>query len=438
MPFFSSALGHALHDSVDTDMLLKLFFSTLLIGGLSAPAICQNQAQHRLVTLEELNALVMVNNPDIHVAAAASRGSDALVQSANTSPNPTLGFGASSISNVEGIGPGPLKDKRIDQSVRIDRTFERGNKRGLRTNAAREGARASRLDYSDAVRTVRMQLVSAYYDLLSAQERAAAAAQARQSSASLVRLAETRQKAGDLSAADLNRINIDLSRASNDAESARLDVLRAHQVLATLINDRSALEFRAAEVWPETVAATQDDIEELLGKRPDVQAAQHRVDQARLNLSLAESQRTRDVSLGAQVDRNPAQTSGVTFGLFLSVPLFFGNDYSGDIEKARADLVSADSQLEKVRAASRADWRRMQAETRSLEGRWLRYKDDILPNIARSTQSAELAFRNGAISIADLLDAQRTARALQAEAVQAHADLAKSQLNLQIMRQSSQ
>jgi len=55
----------------------------------------------------------------------------------------------------------------------------------------------------------------------------------------------------------------------------------------------------------------------------------------------------------------------------------------------------------------------------------------------RSNRAADLAFRSGAISIADLLDAQRTARALQAEAVQAHADLAKSQLNVDIMKQDT-
>ena len=411
----------------------------LLLCGLCGAGNCQVLSPpQRAASLAELNALLMASNPDIRLAAAAVRGSDALVRSANTSPNPTLGIGASSISNVEGIGPGPLKDKRIDQSLRIDRTFERGNKRALRTNAAKEGVQASRLDFSDVVRTVRMQLVSTYYDLLAAQERAAAAAQAQQSSAQLARLAKTRQSAGDLSASDVNRINIDLSRATNDAESARLDVRRANEALANLINDRSALDFQVSEVWPETGSSTDQDIEPFVDARPDVQAARHRVDQSRLNLSLAESQRTRDVSLGAQVDRNAAQIGGVTFGVFLSVPLFLGNDFSGDIAKAQADLLSAESQLEKVRAASRADWRRMQAETRSLEGRWARYRDDILPNIARSTQSAELAFRNGAISIADLLDAQRTARALQAEAVQSHADLAKSQLNLEIMKQSSQ
>ena len=79
-------------------MHLKSFVTALLIGGLSAPGIGQIQAPlRRVVSLEELNALVMGNNPDINVAAAAARGSDALVRSANTSPNPTFGIGASSI-----------------------------------------------------------------------------------------------------------------------------------------------------------------------------------------------------------------------------------------------------------------------------------------------------------------------------------------------------
>lgn len=391
------------------------------------------------VSLAELNARLLEGNPDIAIAAAALRGADALVRSADTSPNPTLGYGASSISNTQGIGSGPLKDKRIDQVLRIDRTFERGDKRALRTGAARAGARAGQLDLADSTRTARMQLVSAYYDLLSAQERGAAADEAQQSSAKLVRIARLRQKEGDLSIADLTRIDIDLSRATNDAQSARLDVLRAQETLALLLNEKPARAYQALDEWPVTgpSAPGEDAIAALVERRPDVQAAQQRVDQARQALSLAQAQRKRDVSLGAQVERNPAQTSGATFGVFVSLPLFIGNDYAGDIDKARADLDMAGLQLDKARAAARGDWRRMSGELASLSGRWLRYRDDILPNVVRSNRAADLAFRSGAISIADLLDAQRTARALQAEAVQAHADLAKSQLNVDIMKQDT-
>jgi cobalt-zinc-cadmium efflux system outer membrane protein len=389
------------------------------------------------VSLAELNARLRGANPDIAIALAASRGGDALVRSADTSLNPTLSFGAASISNSQGIGAGPLKDKRIDQFVRIDQTFERGGKRSLRKDAAQEGARATQFDLTDARRMALMQLASTYYDLLSAQERAAAADDARQSSDRLANLAQLRQKEGDLSVADLTRINIDRSRAINDAQSARLDVSRAQVALAQLLNDKSATAYEALEEWPDfsDLPPADNALEALVNQRADVQAARHRLTQARQLLALAQAQRSRDVSLGAQMERNPSQISGVTFGLFVSVPLFTGNDFAGDIEKASADVSVAQAQLDKASAAARSDWRRMTSEQTSLAGRWLRYRDEILPNVKRSTRAADLAFRSGAISIADLLDAQRTARALQAEAVQAHAELAKSQLNLEIMKQ---
>jgi hypothetical protein len=60
------------------------------------------------VSLAELNARLRGANPDIAIALAASRGGDALVRSADTSLNPTLSFGAASISNSQGIGAGSI------------------------------------------------------------------------------------------------------------------------------------------------------------------------------------------------------------------------------------------------------------------------------------------------------------------------------------------
>jgi cobalt-zinc-cadmium efflux system outer membrane protein len=55
-----------------------------------------------------------------------------------------------------------------------------------------------------------------------------------------------------------------------------------------------------------------------------------------------------------------------------------------------------------------------------------RYDNELLPAALRSAESAEYAFRNGAIGVMDVLDARRTRRATELEAASARAEHARA------------
>ena len=128
-----------------------------------------------------------------------------------------------------------------------------------------------------------------------------------------IEAAERRVKAGDLSRADLARLSVDALRARNEVDSARLEQVKAQVALAYLIGlEREAGRIRAAESWPPIAVPGLPEVERVVEQRPDVQAAQARIQQADKNRALAQSLRTRDITAGVQVHITRPRTWCVT------------------------------------------------------------------------------------------------------------------------------
>ena len=85
-------------------------------------------------------------NPDAMAAQRAAEAARADVQTADRAPAPTLSAGVSSIDLQNGVGSGSFwTQKRLDKSLGLDWTWERGNKRALRTEVAERSARLASL-----------------------------------------------------------------------------------------------------------------------------------------------------------------------------------------------------------------------------------------------------------------------------------------------------
>lgn len=379
------------------------------------------------LTLLEAEQRMLSFNRDLKSAARQVEGAQAASISAGARPNPTLSINSSGISPSEGIGAGWLGGKRVDNTVRVDQTIERGGKRDIRLEGARAGVEAARADLDNTERQQRLAVRSAYFDLLYAQGREELARQAARLGDQSVAAAETRLKAGDLAAADVARIQVDALRAHNDLRQAVAATAGAKMTLALLIGaEREALRLQAADPWP----ASNDPAVPALGTaaldfRPDVRAALMRIDAAEAALRLARSQRTRDVTVGMQVERFPTQ-SGNTVGFGVSIPLFLGNYFEGDIRRAETDRYGARDELERTRAIAFTEAERARSELAAAADRLERFDASLLPTAARAAAAAEFAFSNGAAGVTDLLDSRRTLNATRLEALGARADFARA------------
>ena len=379
------------------------------------------------LTLGDAEALMQANNRELRLAQAAAMGAQADVASAGARPNPQLSLNMG-VLRPANLGSGAPWDKTADFTYRVDQLIERGDKRGLRLKAADARLAAARGDQGEVGRQQHLQMRQAYYDLLRTQERRRILSESAALYRKSVEVTALRVKAGDLSPSDLARLKVEALRAENDARQALAEQEKAQAALAYMIGlENEARRLRAVDPWPRLVdpAGQETDIEQ----RADVKAALARVQAAEQARALALSLRKRDVSVGVQYEHCRAPSCSPptdTVGFGVSIPLFIHYEYEGEVRRAEADLDAARETLEQVRGQARAERLRTASDLRSALEQGRRFEGGLLSEAERGSQANEFAYERGAIGLVDLLDARRTLRAVQVEAIDARAGYAKS------------
>ncbi len=391
------------------------------------PATAQ-QAQPRTLGLDDVLSASR-DNPDVLLARQQLAAARADVLAADHAPAPLLTGKLSSIDLQNGIGNGGLGRKRIDSSLGIDWTWERGGKRRARTTAAERTADAASAELDDTQLQQRIAAGSAFFDLLGAQERIAEVQEIERSAAQLASTAERRVQAGDLPAQESARTAIEAQRSRVELRSAQLERDRAQLELTRLLGPAAAVRGLAARPdWPALALPAQDaDLAALVDQRADVRAARERAAAAEASLAAAEAQRSADVTWGVSIDRYPG-TSNRLLEVRATVPLNWGYRFEGEIGRAQAQYAQAQDQLDKARHEANVELQRLREEALANAQRLQRFEEDILTRSRQVADSAELAYRKGAMSLTDLLDARRTLRATQLDAIAARVDHAKAAL----------
>jgi cobalt-zinc-cadmium efflux system outer membrane protein len=400
----------------------------LAVALLPAVALAQAPATPLAPVSLQQALLAARDNLDIALARRSVAGARADVLSADRSPFPTLSASVSQIDLQNGNGSGNLlHDRTIDKSIGLDWTWERGNKRELRTLTAQRAADAAQADLEETTTQQQVLALTGFYDLLAAQERVTEVAQIERSAHELASIAAKRLQAGDLSAQETARTEIEAQRARSDLRLAELEQQRAALLLWQLTGLASPDQLRVRADWPALPAApvAAAVLEDLVEARADVRAARARVQAAQAALDGSSAQKKSDITWGVSYNHYPG-TSTALMALRMQMPLQWGYGYEGEIGRASAQLALAESALEKTRRLARLELQRLQHELQSAAVRASAYDTEILPRARRVAEGAELAYRKGALSLTDLLDARRTLRATVLDAVAARSDHAKA------------
>ena len=382
------------------------------------------------ITLPEALAAA-AQNIDAQIAKQLLGVARADITAANRAPLPVLSTSVSQIDLQNGLGAGSLlTQKRIDKNIGFDWTLERGNKRELRTETATQAANASAQDLRELLIGQKLLASSAFFDLLAAQQRTSQVSAIAASAQQLADAAAKRLAAGDLSAQDAARSNIEAQRAKNEvllAEQGRAQAERTLNLILAL--GAQKLVAHAPQATASKAYSNTKPNMLPIEARADVQAAAARVEAAKAALNSAFALRKNDVTLGTAFDHWPG-TSTRLLTFRLQVPLQLGAlggyNFSGEIARAEAQLAITEAALERVRQAASSDALRLTQELQSSQIRAASYSEGIAPEAKRVADQAELAYNKGALSLTDLLEARRTWRATTLEAISAQTDFEKA------------
>lgn len=397
---------------------------TLLPLCLLLPTLALAQAPLRL-SLAEVEALWQQHDHELRLAGAAVDAAAADLQTAGQRPNPQLSANVLSISPWSGYGAGGWKDKKMDTQLRVDQVIERGDKRELRVKGAEARLDAARRDRDDTGRVQRLTLHGAYYDLRLAQERQRVSREAAELYSKSLEASLLRLRAGDISQVELSRLQIEKSRADNEARQAQADLERAQAAVAYLIGREAEVrQIVASEPWPalseRPLAATP------VVARPDVEAARLRLAAAEAARDLARAQKKRDITVGLQVEHNLQNAPDNSYGFGVSMPLFVWHEYEGEIGRAEAELDAARIQYARTQAQATGEVDVARSALEAAAERRRRLETGLLADAEKVAKAAEFAYTKGAMGLMDLLDARRTLRQVQIEAATACAEYAKA------------
>lgn len=408
-----------------------------VLFGLSGAAFAQSCPLLPLSGTEEIRiSLSMVEdrlvncNRDVLAARRSVEAAKADRVTAGQRPNPNLTVGASNINRAAGIGSGPLQDKTIDSSVRLDQLVERGGKATLRERQADAAVNAARADWHDVIRQQRLLLRQNYFELLFQQARVDTQREFAGYARASLEATEKRLKAGDVAPSEANRFRLDNARAQNDLRQAEIDVRKARLELAKSIGAEVNAQFLAVSAvkLPSNEGAK---IPASLDDRADLVAATYRREAAEAGRALAASIATRDVTVSAQFDRWPAsvtnpQGTGNSFSLYLSIPLSVRHANEGEAKRAFTDLQAAKDTLMRLKVQAKFEAKLNLESWQAAVDRASRVEGEILPLARNVAKAAEFAYGKGATSVLDLLDARRTLKQTELDASQANTDAGKA------------
>jgi outer membrane protein, heavy metal efflux system len=400
-------------------------------AGPTAPSPGQQaSAPARVITLDEAISLALANSPSIKATRTQIQQNQAQEITANLRPNPVLGGDSQFIPF---FNPGQFSQDVEQYDIGLGYTFERGGKRHKRLQAARDQTAVTRSQVADSERTLTFNVAQQFINVLLAKSNLEFAEDALKSFQQTVDISELRYKAGDISEGDYLKIKLQLLQFQTDVSSARVAKVQALGSLRQLIGYASLprnFDVGGDLVYEPLTTKLEDLEATALKDRPDLSAAQKGIAAARSQVTLAQANGKQDLTLTTNYSHTPGLHS---LSWFLSMPLPIFDRNQGEI--ARTRFAATQSEL----TARAAEDTVMTDVTNAYEASVTNqevvqlYTSGYLKQAQDSRDISAYAYKGGAATLLDFLDAERSYRATQLAYRQS---LAAYMLSLEQLRQA--
>lgn len=359
-------------------------------------------ASGRSLTVSEAMSRALATHPRIGAAAEAVHAARGIRLTARSWTNPTF-----SQQTENGGFPGRAAPLGIDREVMTTGTLSLAPLYQLWPRAASASAdvRAAEADLIGARRAIALDAAAAFYAMAVAQVSVDALIDVRSWLDSLVAYTRPRVREGAAAEVDLIRLEVEQGRAETDLAMARVDFARARARLAVVVGVDS---FTVAAIDTTTVAPLLPPLASLLilarQQRPELIAANARVDAARAGATMERTNIVRDIAVTAGV-KTMAGTRSFMTGLSFPVPLFDQN--RGEIQRAEARRRIAAFERQQVEREIAADVTASYAAVQTLSEQAALLHGGLLRRAEEARRIAEAAYREGATPLVQVLDAAR-------------------------------
>lgn len=385
---------------------------------IQAPAVGEQAVLAGGMTLDQLEAIALENNPAIQELAATTQKAAGFREQVTTRPNPTVGYQAQQ-----------LADRGTDQHLAfVEREFVTGNKLEL-NNRVLNATLAAQLQELEAQRfRVRTDIQIRFYQALALQRQLDLIREFSEVAEKGVDFAQQRMEAG---------------------EGTRVDILQSKILLNEVQLTRRQTQARLAAVWREIAALSgvpemeysrlegtlpsesgivdwEGLASNIVTASPEYAAAHDRISRAYAALERQEVQPIPNMTaqLGAGVDYG---TNSGMLNLQIGVPLPISNKNLGNIDAANAEICRAQMEALRIKNSIEERLAVVSKEYDTATAAIDLYSNDILPSAKESLDLANQAYQAGEVGFVQILLARKTFFDTNLKYVDAQAQLAGAQ-----------
>ena len=270
--------------------------------------VLEAQKTFRTLTLEQAVTEAVQNNLALLAERAELSIAEAGMVTAKLRPNPVLSGGANSLdwlgtgfNDTNNAGP-------PEYSLRVDMPFERGRKRELRIDFADRTQKSAELQFADAVRKLKLEVLLASIDVLEAKSKLALAKDNLQTLEKLVQLNEQRLKSGAIPPLELTRSRVAMLQYRGNVRSAELALAGTRLKLLPLLGKKPGED--AIDIDDRLGVPPMTDAPDLIAlqtvaktTRPDLEARRTDVARSQADLRLQVAEGKVDYTFGAEYRR---------------------------------------------------------------------------------------------------------------------------------------
>ncbi|MEP6914839.1 MAG: TolC family protein [Acidobacteriota bacterium] len=368
----------------------------------SAPASAALQSPAAMTLQSALDSADM-NNRTL-IAARLGRAVDlAGIDVARQRPNPEASYEAA-------------RDTP-HQVASLSLPLELGGKLARRVDVANATLARTTAELAVQALDIRRQVRVAYFELVAASNRVQVTRELRGFAERTRNAARDRFESGAAPRLEQLQSELALAQADNEQEAAQGRLGAARAALNTLIG--RPIDAPADPVDSFDAGVVPADLAGAIAAHPDIAALDRAIDEAIARERLAVVMRKPDPTLsgGVLLNAQPDFTYGWRFGVAIGIPIFTTHRAEVQVETAR--LAQLRAERDAKLAALTGDVAAAAARAQAARRQYLRYRDEIIPQLVTIESMAEDSYRSGQTGIAAFLQALQSARQVRLTATDA-------------------
>ncbi len=393
---------------------MRAFLFALIIMFASGIRAEESEIPSRL-TLEEAIRLATGRNPALKAAQNEVQALEGNRITAGKRLNPAISLQAEDFKIS--TNPGPFFETQ-EITLRFDYEIERGGRRRLRTEAAQQALESQRLSYRDRVRLLTLEVERAFSRAILAKSNLEASHSLLEETERMISLNRVRYEQGEISALELNRIEVEKLRFQDDVFQADLMLRNAKSFLLSLLNapDLSrdvdvAGTLQVSGPASEPGLPPRVPLPELLRiayeHRPDLASRLEEKHRADTETSLQRALGSTNITVGGGYKRN-LDDNTIVYGV--TIPLKIFNRNEGEIVRAEAEQMRAVNLVTAVRKEIELSVQQAYNAAEANRQRVEYIGTQYMKKAEEASRVTLESYNLGGATLLDYLDAQRAYR----------------------------